>query len=117
MSNYFKESSRSKILWTGEHGHRNGIYIKSHISDFDYPNKKVHYIKWCTIDDDNKIFIQQGLYPNVHLRPTFKQIKKIFDLVDSKELVEYLEKNKTKHAPYLIDDLISFKETNRKDIT
>ena len=110
MSNYFKTSSKSKILWVGKRGHRNGIYIRSHISDYDYPGKTVHYIKQCTVDDNNKIFIQSGLYPAIHLRPTYKQIKAIFDLVDSKELVKYLRKNETKHAPYLIEDIIRFKE-------
>jgi|TARA_R100000781_G_scaffold113322_1_gene81573 hypothetical protein len=117
MNDYFKPSSKSKILWVGKRGHRNGIYIRSHISDYDYPGKTVHYIKWCTMDNDNKIFIQHGLYPSVHLRPTYKQIKEIFDLIDSKEVIEYLldeDENDTKHAPYLIDDIISFKEKRSK---
>ena len=110
LRDIFKITSKSKVLWTNKYGHRNGIYIRSYTSDFDYPGKRVHYIKQCTVNDDNKIFIQVGLYPSIHLRPTYKQIKEIFDLVDSKELVKYLRKNETKHAPYLIEDIIRFKE-------
>ncbi len=110
LEKIFKISSKSKVLWTDKYGHRHGIYIRSHTSDYDYPGKRVHYIRHCEIYNDNTIFIQHGLYPAIHLRPTYKQIKEIFDLVDSKEVVKYLRKNETRHAPYLIEDIIRFKE-------
>ena len=114
MSNYFKTSCKSKILWVNKYGHPNGIRIWSYTSDYDYPGERVHYIEQCVMTNDKRVFIKSGLYPSIHLRPTYKQIKKIFNLIDSREIVEYLEEKETKHAPYLIDDIIRFKEKRSK---
>ena len=95
MSNYFKTSSKSKILWVNKYGHPNGIRIWSYTSDYDYPGERVHYIEQCVMTNDKRVFIKSGLYPSIHLRPTYKQIKKIFNLIDSREIVEYLEEKES----------------------
>ena len=57
MSNYFKTSSKSKILWVNKYGHPNGIRIWSYTSDYDYPGERVHYIEQCVMTNDKRVFI------------------------------------------------------------
>jgi hypothetical protein len=113
MSERFIPSAKSKILWTEVDGNwevRHGIRLISYTSTYDYPGKRVHYIEHFQISGtvgqiNNTIGSHGNLYPYVGTRPTYKQVKLIFNLTDCKESVEYLEKNHSLHAPYVIDQL------------
>jgi len=113
MSEYFRPSAKSKILWTEVDGNweiRHGIRLISYTSTYDYPGKRVHYIEHFEMSghvgrNNFTIKSRYNLYPNIGLRPTYKQIKLIFNLTDCKESVEHLDENTRLHAPYVIDQL------------
>ena len=97
---YFTPSGKSKIIWTKV----------DDTSDFDYPGTRVHYIEHFQVSgkldkNNTKIDTRCNLYPYVGVRPTYKQVKLIFNLTDCKESMEYLEENEHKHAAYVVDDL------------
>lgn len=112
---YFKPLAKSnKILWkekvNDNYETQHGIRIASWISDYDFPDTKVYNIEYFEIIKkngivNNKFSSHKFLYPIIKMRPLYKQIKLIYNLIDCKKSLEYLQNNRDRHAPYLEEDL------------
>ena len=86
FKSYWDKAIKKKLIEKNEFGLNEYLCIISHVSDWDYPGKRVWSLVWRTYDTKQSPFIQSGRWPYPGtITPTFKQLKTIMDLIKTRE--------------------------------
>jgi|ETNvirnome_6_100_1030635.scaffolds.fasta_scaffold27933_5 hypothetical protein len=86
MSYSWDRAIKKKLMHEDKDGWKEYLVIISHVSDWDYPGKRVWSLIWRSCNRKGQPTGHSGRWPYPGtITPTFKQLKTIMDLIKTRE--------------------------------